>query len=213
MLALYDYFRSSACFRVRITLNLKELPYHLIPIHLINNGGEQFSASYQNINPQSLVPTLKDEYHMVTQSLAIIEYLNELYPHPPLLPKDALAKAHVRAFALAIIADIHPLNNVRVLKYLNQELHVNDEQRNKWYQHWINKGFTSLEKILADQPAHDFCFGDSPTLADICLVPQMYNARRYACDLTAFPNLVRIDAHCQKQTAFMKAVPNEAVTA
>jgi maleylacetoacetate isomerase len=121
MLALYDYFRSSACFRVRIALNLKRLPYHIIPIHLINNGGEQFSASYQNINPQSLVPTLKDDYNLVTQSLAIIEYLNDLYPEPPLLPKDVLNKAHVRAFALAIVADIHPLNNVRVLQYLNQE--------------------------------------------------------------------------------------------
>lgn len=210
MLKLYHYFRSSASYRVRIALNLKKLDYEDIPVHLLNNGGEQYSPDYQKINPQCLVPTLQDGNKIISQSLAIIEYLDELHPQMLLLPGDALQRAKIRAFALAIAADIHPLNNLRVLQYLTHELHLQEEQKNKWYQHWIAKGFNALEKILGPSHQDDFCFGQSPTLADICLIPQMYNARRYACDLSHYPNLVKIDKHCQQIPAFFEAKPVEA---
>jgi maleylacetoacetate isomerase len=213
MLKLYDYFRSSACFRVRIALNLKQIPHELIPIHLVNNGGEQYALQYQKINPQSLVPSLRDDDKIVTQSLAIIEYLDEVYPDHSLFPIDLYEKALVRSFALAITADLHPLNNMRILKYLTNELHISEEQKNQWYQHWIQKGLTALEKkLVTHHPSTDFCFGDKPTVADICLVPQMYNARRFNCDMSAYPTLIRIDANCQKLPAFMRAWPMEAVT-
>lgn len=210
MLTLYDYYRSSACYRVRIALNLKNLGYDKVSIHLVNNGGEQFSAQYQKINPQTLVPSLDIDGQIITQSLAIIEYLDETHPEPALLPNDPLQKALVRAFALTIAADIHPLNNLRVLKYLQGELHITDEQKSKWIQNWIQKGFVALEAQLRVNN-HDapFCFGDSPTLADICLVPQMYNARRFNCDLSPYPILQRIDTHCQKMAAFSLARPVE----
>jgi maleylacetoacetate isomerase len=210
MLKLYHYYRSSASFRVRIALNLKQLEYADIPIHLIKNGGEQFRADYQVMNPQSLVPILEDDNKIITQSLAIIEYLEELHPVPKLLPDDAYQKALVRSFALAIAADIHPLNNLRVLKYLTDALKITEEQKNQWYQHWIASGLTALEKkLLATNQVGKFCFGDAPTLADIFLVPQLYNARRFACDLSCYPTLVRIDAHCQQQLAFKEAWPQE----
>src|SRR3990167_2288649 len=210
MLKLYNYYRSSASFRVRIALNLKKIAYEDIPIHLLNNGGEHYSAEYQTINPQSLVPTLQDGEKIMTQSLAIIEYLDELQPLPPLLPSDIYHKALVRAFALNIIADMHPLNNLRVLKFLTQELDVSEEKKMHWYHHWITKGLTALEKqIVSLKLADDFCFGSSPTLADICLVPQLYNAQRFACDIIAYPTLIRIDAHCQTLSAFTDAWPQE----
>ena len=212
MLTLYDYFRSSACFRVRIALNLKNIPHELIPIHLVNNGGEQHSENFKKINPQQLVPALQHDDKILTQSLAIIEYLDELYPEPPLLPNTPFAKAEVRAFALTIVADIHPLNNLRILNYLTKELKHSDAYKNQWYQHWIMNGFTALEKTLLKKPNNEFCFGDQPTLADICLVPQMYNARRFSCDLSLFPNLVRVDANCQKNDVFRLAFPTETVT-
>lgn len=210
MLTLYDYFRSSACYRVRIALNLKELNYQLAPIHLINHGGEQHSEKYQAINPQELIPALQDNDQIITQSLAIMEYIDELHPKPPLLPGNAYQKALIRAFALTIIADIHPLNNLRVLNYLQNDLAINTEQKDSWYQHWIAKGFSALEKKLTQLNMHsEFCFGDQPTLADICLVPQMFNARRTNCDLTAYPTLVRIDENCRKYDAFLDAAPME----
>lgn len=213
MLKLYDYFRSSACYRVRIALNIKNVTFEMIPIHLVNNGGEQFSPSYQGINPQSLVPSLQDGTKVLTQSLAIIEYLDEIHPTPALLPKSAYEKALVRSFALTIAADIHPLNNLRVLKYLTNDLKISEEQKTQWYQDWIAKGFAALEQRLATlNMSGDFCFGNQPTLADICLVPQMYNARRFNCDLAAFPTLVTIDANCRKLTAFTNAEPRETVT-
>ena len=147
-LKLYDYYRSSACFRVRIALELKELEYQRIPIHLMNKGGEQHSAAYQTINPQSLVPSLKHDDKIITQSLAIIEYLEDLYPTPSLFSKDPYIKALIKSFALTIVADIHPLNNLRVLNYLTKELNVSDEMKTKWYRYWIVKGFTALEKQL-----------------------------------------------------------------
>jgi maleylpyruvate isomerase len=210
MLTLYDYFRSSACFRVRIALNLKGLAYQTIPIHLVKEGGEQYSPAYQRINPQQLVPTLQEGDKLLTQSLAIIEYLNDCHPAPQLLPTDPYQKALVRAFALAIAADMHPLNNLRVLTYLTKELAITDEQKNTWYQHWMTKGLSALESYLnKHSPSSDFCFGDTPTLADICLVPQLFNARRFACDLSAYPRLVSIDQHCQTFTAFINAKPTE----
>lgn len=211
MLQLYNYYRSSASYRVRIALQLKGLEYKEIPVHLLNNGGEQHAAEYHAINPQSLVPTLMNGPKPITQSIAIIEYLDETHPDPALLPSDPYQKALVRAFALAITADIHPLNNLRVLKFLKNDLNLTDEQKNQWYQHWITTGFTALEKSLnSTQHKTDFCFGDSPTMADICLVPQMYNARRFNCDLSAYPTLNKIDAHCQTLSAFMKAQPQES---
>ncbi len=213
MLKLYDYYRSSAAFRVRIALNLKELKYELVPIHLVNQGGEQYSEQYQKINPQNLVPALQDGDKIVTQSLAIIDYLEDVQPFPPLYPNDFYEKALVKSFALAIVADLHPLNNLRVLKFLTQELQLSEPQKNQWYQHWVQKGLAALEKKLVDRnTATDFCFGDEPTVADICLVPQMYNARRFNCDINAYPTLIRIDANCQTLPAFLQAWPMDAVT-
>ncbi len=212
MLKLYDYFRSTACYRVRIALNLKKLNFETIPIHLLNEGGEQFSPQYQIINPQSLVPALDVQDGIITQSLAIIEYLEEVHPEPALLPSDALLKARVRAFALSIAADIHPLNNLRVTKYLASEFDISEEQKIKWYHHWMEKGFHALEKqASATGKNNEFCFGNTPSLADICLVPQIFNARRFNFDLTPFPTLSRIDTTCQKIEAFAHARPLETV--
>lgn len=212
MLKLYDYFRSSASFRVRIALNLKLLDHDVVPVHLLNNGGEQFSAEYQAVNPMSLVPSLDDNGRIMTQSLAIIEYLDETHPAPPLLPKDPYEKALVRAFAYTIAAEIHPINNLRILRYLTNDLKISEEEKNKWYQHWTTKGLAALEKMLAaNGKQSSFCYGETPSLADICLVPQMFNARRFHCDLSAYPNLCRIDEHCQTLPAFTNARPIETV--
>ena len=179
MLTLYDYFRSSACYRVRIALNLKNLPYDVIPIHLLNNGGEQFSLDYKAVNPQSLVPALQDGDKVITQSLAIIEYLDELHPEPMLLSQDLYKKALIRAFSLVVAADMHPLNNLRVLQFLTKELAIAEEQKTQWYSHWMAKGLEALEKqLMLHNHSQPFCFGEAPSLADICLVPQLYNARR-----------------------------------
>lgn len=210
MLTLYDYYRSSASFRVRITLNLKALHYHLIPIHLLNHGGEQYSEHYQQINPQSMVPTLDDAGTIITQSLAIIEYIEDLYPSPSILPKRPDHKAYVKSIALMIAADIHPLQNLRVTRYLTEVLHISDHQKNEWYQHWIHKGLKALEWTISQSAlSGDFCYGASPTLADICLVPQLFSARRFNCNTSLYPCLERIDANCQKMDAFIKAWPKE----
>jgi len=205
---LYTFFRSSASYRVRIALNLKGLAYEHVPIHLRRGGGEQFSPDYKSKNPQALVPTLEDGGRVLTQSLAIIEYLEERYPAPPLLPKDPAARATVRAMALAIACEIHPIQNLRVLSYLRSELRQPEAEANRWAQHWIGLGFAALEQMVLAAPQRGkFCFGDAPSLADVCLVPQVANARRFGCDLSAYPTLVGIDAHCATLPAFAQAAP------
>lgn len=203
---LYSYFRSSAAYRVRIALNLKQLDYVIQPVHLLKN--EQQQESYIALNPSQLVPSLIDQDQSFIQSLNILEYLEERYPSLPLLPTDLVERAKVRAFSQTIACDIHPLDNLRVLKYLKHELAVNDEQKNQWYQHWIIEGFKSLEMQLKDSNGQ-FCFGTQATFADCCLIPQVYNAKRFNVDLSDFPKIQSIDQHCLSLFAFLRAIPEQ----
>ena len=203
---LHDYFRSSAAYRVRIALNLKGIAYDSRPVDL--RAGEQTSLEYRSLNPQGLVPMLEIDDRRLTQSLAIIIYLDQRFPEPPLVPGDSVDQAHVRALALTIACDIHPINNLRVLKYLGGKLDVEEPQRDAWYRHWITEGFTALE-AMASQRSGSFLFGNSPTLADVCLVPQMYNARRLDTPLDAFPTLLRADASATALPAFAQAHPDK----
>ncbi|HEY4318560.1 MAG TPA: maleylacetoacetate isomerase [Herbaspirillum sp.] len=206
---LYTYYRSSAAYRVRIALNLKALAYQAIPVHLLKNGGEQFQPGYRAINPMALLPALDDDGVIATQSLAIIEYLEEKYPATPLLPAVTEERARVRSLALTIACDIHPLGNLRVLKHLEQEFRITPETRLAWSQHWIREGFAGLESMLAADPGTGrFCHGDTPSLADCCLAPQMFGARRFGVDLSPYPTLVRIDAACAELPAFENAQPS-----
>ncbi len=208
MITLYGYFRSSAAHRVRIALNLKGLEYERAFVHLTRGGGEQFRPDYVKLNPQALVPTLDDDGTVLTQSLAIVEYLDETVPEPPLLPGDPAERARVRALALAVACDIHPLDNLRVLRFLTEDLGEDDAARDRWYKHWVELGLGAVEAMVADHPARGrFCHGDAPGLADICLVPQMANARRFDCDLSACPTLVEIDEACLALPAFADAAP------
>ena len=202
---LYTFFRSSAAFRVRIALNLKGLAYEPAFVHLAK--GEQHKAEYLALNPQGLVPALVDEGHLLTQSLAIIEYLEETHPEPPLLPKDPLGRARVRSLSLLVACEIHPLNNLRTLTHLRRSLGQSENQVNAWYRHWIADGLAKLEAELA-QGTGAYCHGDRPSIADCCLVPQVFNARRYQCDLTSFPNVVRVADGCMKLDAFERAQPS-----
>jgi len=205
---LYDYYRSSAAYRVRIALNLKGVvPDERTFVHL--RMGNQRAQDYLTLNPQGLVPALQlDEAHVLTQSLAICEYLEETHPTPPLLPADPLGRARVRAIALAIACEIHPLNNLRVLNYLLHTLGVSPAQKDGWYKYWVDVGLEALETQLAREPATGrFCHGDAPTLADVCLVPQLANARRVKIDLAPYPTLLRIDAECRALPAFAAAAP------
>jgi maleylacetoacetate isomerase len=202
---LFDYFRSSASYRVRIALNLKGVQYDRVTVNLLQGG--QRAPDYRAVNPQALVPTLEIDARRLTQSLAIIDYLDSTRPEPPLLPADPADAAHVRALALAVACDIHPLNNLRVLKYLKDELGQPQEARDSWYRHWVTEGFAALEALAAAQ-AGRFLFGDSPTLADICLVPQMFNARRLDVPLDAFPALVGADSEANCLEAFAAAHPD-----
>jgi maleylacetoacetate isomerase len=203
---LYGYFRSSAAFRVRIALNLKGLSYDTAPIHLRRN--DQSKSDYRSVNPQGLVPTLEDGGETLIQSMAILEYLDEVHPQPPLLPKQPADRARVRALADIVACDIHPINNLRVLRYLTRELGHDEAAIAKWYNHWITAGFEALEPLLAqDARTGDFCHGGSPGLADIALVPQVVNAERYRLDLARFPTLVRIYESCMRLQPFIAAQP------
>ena len=212
-LKLYTYFRSSAAYRVRIALNLKGLDVEMAPIHLLRKGGEQLEEAYRSINPEGLVPALVDENddegsQVLTQSIAIIEYLDEMYPEPPLLPSAPLDRAYVRSIALSIACDIHPINNLRVLRYLMRDLGTSEDAKNAWYRHWCENGLAALEKrISADGRARTFCLGDTPTMADCCLVPQLANARRVDTDLSRMPTLLRIEQNCAQLDPFIQAQP------
>jgi maleylpyruvate isomerase len=202
---LYGYYRSSAAYRVRIALNLKGLAYENAFVHL--RKGEQRAPDYLKLNPQGLVPTLLDGEAALTQSLAILEYLEEVHPRPALLPRDPLARARVRALALTIACDIHPLNNLKVLQYLQKELGLDEAARNAWYGRWVNHGFTAIEAELASPETGRFCHGEQPTMADVCLVPQAYNAERLKVDLAPYPTIRRIVAEARALPAFAQAAP------
>ena len=202
---LYDYFRSSASYRARIALNLKGIEYEQRPVRLVQRDQEE--AAYRALNPQGLVPMLEIDGHRLTQSLAICNYLNSIVPDPPFMPADAAERAHVLALALAVACDIHPLNNLRVLKYLQGTFGIDDAAKDLWYRHWLEEGLTALEE-MARPLAGAFLFGDTPTLADICLVPQIYNARRFSVPLTDYPTLRRADETASAHAAFAAAHPD-----
>lgn len=207
-LTLYSYWRSSAAYRVRIGLNLKGLDYALVPVHLVRDGGQQHAPDYAALNPQQLVPALRDGERVLTQSLAILEYLEETRPQPALLPATAEGRARVRGLAQTIACDIHPLNNLRVLQYLGKEFGITQEQKDNWYRHWTNVGLAAVEKLLAGNPrTGSFCHGEAPTVADCCLIPQVFNAHRFNCPLDELPTIMRIVAACEQLPAFQNAAP------
>ncbi|HTQ06370.1 MAG TPA: maleylacetoacetate isomerase [Polyangiaceae bacterium] len=207
-IVLYNYFRSSASYRVRIALNLKQLDYEYRPVHLTRAGGEQFAPEFRTLNPQSLVPVLEHRGKRLTQSLAILEYLEDVWPEPALLPKAAAERARVRALALAVACEIHPLNNLRVLHYLSGTVGAPTAVKDDWYRHWVTLGLEALERELGDGArTAEFCHGSAPTIADCCLIPQLFNARRFACDLSSYPTLLAIEQHCLALPAFRDAAP------
>jgi maleylpyruvate isomerase len=210
MMKLYTYFRSSAAYRVRIALNLKGVDYEALPVHLLRNGGEQLTDAYRAINPSALLPTLDDDGAVIGQSLAIIEYLEETRPQVPLLPVDPADRARVRALALTVAADTHPLGNLRVLKYLKHDLNVSEEVKLEWQRHWLRTGMATLETMLSgDARTGRYCHGDTPTLADCCLVPQVFGAQRFGVDLAPYPTVMRIHEACAGLPAFHQAHPSQ----
>ena len=209
-LRLYSYWRSSAAYRVRIGLNLKGLRYETVPVHLVRDGGEQHQAEYAALNPQQLVPTLTHGVRVIRQSLAVLEYLDEAWPSPRLLPMTARDRARVRSLAQMVAADIHPLNNLRVMRYFEQTWSVPQSERDEWTKHWIVEGFDAMEALLANDAATGtYCHGQTPGLADCCLVPQVFNARRFGVDMAAFPTIARIEQACLELPAFADARPEK----
>lgn len=207
-LVLYTYWRSSAAYRVRIGLNLKRLAYETVPVHLLRDGGEQLAPAYRAANPQGLVPVLQHGHRLLRQSLAILEYLDEVWPEHALLPATARGRQRVRSLAQIVACDVHPLNNLRVMRYFEREWNVPQAERDTWTRHWMALGFDAFEQLLADNPATSrYCEGDVPTLADCCLVPQLYNARRFGLDLAPYPTLVRIEQACLALPEFDAARP------
>jgi maleylacetoacetate isomerase len=208
-LKLYSYWRSSAAFRVRIALNLKGLIYDIVPVHLTEGGGQQHAAPFRKVNPQEMVPVLVDGERVVRQSMAIIEYLDEAYEgERKILPATARERARVRSLAQMVACDIHPLNNLRVMQYMEREFNTPQVERDRWTQHWMREGFAAIEALLEDNPSTGiFCEGDEPSMADICLVPQVYNAQRWSVDMSEFPMIERISAECMKLEAFQRARP------
>ncbi|MDB5933218.1 MAG: maleylacetoacetate isomerase [Massilia sp.] len=205
---LHTFFRSSASYRVRIALNLKGIAYDAAAVHLSRNGGEQFGAAFDALNPQHLVPVLVDDGAVLTQSLAILEYIDETHPQTPLLPAHAAARARVRALSQMIACDIHPLNNLRVLNYLSRELQVEAAKKDAWYRHWVALGLAAFESVLArSNDTGLFCHGDTPGMADCCLIPQVFNAQRFECDIAGYPTLMRINDACMELDAFQRASP------
>jgi maleylpyruvate isomerase len=205
---LYSYFRSSAAFRVRIALNLKGIKPDYRFIHLLKDGGQQHTGSYKAVNPQELIPTLVHDGHTIGQSLAIMEYLDEIQPEPALLPKSAAERARVRQIAYAVACDIHPVNNLRVLLHLRDDFGASEEKRAAWQRHWISLGFAAIETLLAgSRQTGRYCHGDIPTLADICLIPQLANARRVNLDLSPYPTILRIEQRALAHPAFAAALP------
>ena len=204
---LYDYYRSTACYRVRIALNIKQMTYEKIPVHLISN--EQRDANYLALNSQGLVPTLDANGHILNQSLAIIEYLDDISPTPALLPSNPLARAQIKSLAMIIACDMHPLNNLRVLQQLKQQFQATEVQINEWYHHWLKQGFDAIEVQLKHLPRkQDVCYGQDVSLADICLIPQVYNAKRFHFSMDAYPLINQINAHCLTLDAFITAAPD-----
>lgn len=204
---LYNYFRSSASYRVRIALALKGLEAEYKPVQLVQN--EQFTESYAAVSASRLVPTLVDGDQVITQSLAIVEYLDETHPEPPLLPKDPAGRARVRALAYDIACEIHPLNNLRVLRYLVRDMKLGEDDKNRWYRHWVETGLETVERQLADPQTGRFCHGDTPTLADIALVPQIFNAQRFDCRLDHAPTAMRVFEACMALPAFDGTQPSK----
>ena len=209
MLTLYDYFRSTASYRVRIVLNLKNIPYQSKSIHLVKDGGQQYQQSYRSLNPQSMVPCLVDEQRSLplNQSLAIIDYLEQQYPQPSIYPVDAYDKALAHSIALQICCDIHPLNNLRVLNYLKKHCQQTEDQTLNWYHHWLQVGFEAIEQKLQTLEANQFCLADTITIADICLIPQVYNAQRFNFDMSPYPIINKINKHCLSLSSFINASP------
>ncbi|MCU0758999.1 MAG: maleylacetoacetate isomerase [Steroidobacteraceae bacterium] len=210
-LRLYGYWRSSASYRVRIALAVKGLDYEYVPVHLVRDGGEQFGAAYTRLNPQSRVPALELDGVVLTQSMAILEWLEEAFPGaPPLLPAEPLARARVRSLAQLVVADIQPLQNTAVIRYLRERHGWAEPEVGSWMQEWIGRGLRALEQRLAGEPRTGrFCDGDTPTLADVCLVPQAYASRRFGIDLAAFPRIAAIDAACRELEPFRRAAPEQ----
>lgn len=204
---LYSYWRSSTSYRVRMALNLKGLDYELRPVHLVRDGGEQYGEDYTALNPQQLVPTLVDDERVITQSMAMLEYLEELHPRPALLPTNSAERARVRAIGQAIASEIHPLNNLRVLKYLTGTAGLDEDAKLAWYRHWTEAGLAAIERMLDSPQSGRFCHGDEPTIADCCLLPQVYNAERFECNIRSLERVQRICDELKAIPAVANAMP------